>query len=66
VQTIPSFTGTGFEAVRRGPVVNPQPKLLSICLFLVNRFADSEFWISIFQAFDELVCCKDLNLLFYF
>jgi hypothetical protein len=31
-------------------IVNPQPKLLKICFFSVTRSADSELWISIFQA----------------
>jgi hypothetical protein len=45
-------------------IVNPQPQLLRMCLFLVNRSADWELWISIFQAIDELVSSKNPNLLF--
>jgi hypothetical protein len=33
-------------------------------LFLVNRFADEELWISIFQGIYELGCYKNPNLLF--
>jgi hypothetical protein len=32
--------------------------------FLVNRSADKELWISIFQAIDEFVSSKNPNLLF--
>jgi hypothetical protein len=32
--------------------------------FLVNKSADWELWISIFQAIDELVSSKNPNLLF--
>jgi hypothetical protein len=32
--------------------------------FLVKGCADKELWISIFQAIDELVSFKNLNLLF--
>jgi hypothetical protein len=45
-------------------IVNPQPQLLRICLVLVNKTADEESWISIFQAIDELVCSKNPTLLF--
>jgi hypothetical protein len=45
-------------------IVNPQPQLLRIHHFLVNRSADLELWISIFQAIDELVNSKNPNLLF--
>ncbi len=44
-------------------IVNPQPQLFKICLFLVNRPADYELSISIFQAIDELVCSKNPNFL---
>ncbi len=47
-------------------IVNPQPRLLKIRLFLVNRSADYELWISISQAIDELVCSKNPNLLLKF
>jgi hypothetical protein len=45
-------------------IVNPQPQLLRICLFFVDRSADKELKISIFQGIDELVCSKNPNLLF--
>jgi hypothetical protein len=34
-------------------IVNPQPQLLRIRLFLVNRSADWELWITTFKAVDE-------------
>ncbi len=42
----------------------PNPNFSEFAYFLVNRSADKEFWISIFQAIDELVSSKNPNLLF--
>ncbi len=39
-------------------IVNPQPPTSQNLPFLVNRSADYELWISIFQAIDEFVSFK--------
>jgi hypothetical protein len=44
-------------------IVTPTPTSQNSPL-LINRSADYELWISIFQAIDELVSSKNPNLLF--